>query len=60
MKIFTTIAYWNKLMCFANRVYHHHFHYANYATYQHFNPSSIQNVCLLNLTGIGSHDPSVI
>ena len=45
-------------MCFANRVYHHHFR--NYATYHHFNPSSIQNVCLLNLIGIGSHDPSVI
>ena len=58
MKIFTTIAYWNKLMCFANRVYHHHFR--NYATYQHFNPSSIQNDCLLNLIGIGSHNPPVI
>ena len=58
MKIFTTIAYWNKLMCFANRVYHDHFR--NYATYQHFNPSSIQNVCLLNLISIGSDDHPVI
>ena len=45
-------------MCFATGVYHHHFR--NYATYQHFNPGSTQNVCHINLVDISSQDPPVI